>query len=266
MQTDPSQGVADAHRAGVSAGVAEDVGRAADAPASAEGRGTFVTLEGGEGAGKSTHARLLAAALRHAGYDVVQVREPGGTPIGEALRSILLAPESAALTAEAELFLYEAARAQIVAEVIAPALVRGAAVVCDRFTDSTLAYQGAGRGLDPVFIAQANELACAGVAPDLTVVLRPAPSGAAAAEEGLRRACGTGGADRLEQAGLAFHERVSRAFEELAETQDGHRVSVVSDGPVPATAHAVAAAVQGLFPLLSAGDVDAALDGEGHLR
>ncbi|NHM13970.1 dTMP kinase [Xiamenia xianingshaonis] len=266
MQTDPSQGVADGQGAAVSAGVAEGAGRAADAPVSTEGRGAFVTLEGGEGAGKSTHARLLAAALRHAGYDVVQVREPGGTPIGEALRAILLAPESAALTSAAELFLYEAARAQIVAEVIAPALARGAAVVCDRFTDSTLAYQGAGRGLDPAFIAQANELACAGIAPDLTVVLRPAPSGAAAAEEGLKRACETGEADRLEQAGLAFHERVNHAFEELVETQDGRHVAVASDGPIPDTAQAVAAAVQRLFPQLSAEDVDAAIAAEGHLR
>ena len=109
-------------------------------------RGIFITFEGGEGAGKTTHIRFLSEALKAHGREVVRLREPGGTDIGERLRGVLLDPRNTALSDEAELLLYEAARAQIVAEVVKPALERGAVVLCDRFTDSTVAYQGYGRG------------------------------------------------------------------------------------------------------------------------
>lgn len=132
--------------------------------------GIFITFEGGEGAGKSTHIRFLAEALEEHGREVLCLREPGGTAVGEQLRSIVLDPENAALSDEAELLIYEAARAQIVSEVIAPALARGAVVLCDRFYDSTIAYQVFGRGLDRSFVEAANEFACQGVHPDLSLI------------------------------------------------------------------------------------------------
>ena len=114
--------------------------------------GVFVTFEGGDGAGKSTQIRFLARLLEDAGREVVRLREPGGTAVGEALRAVVLDPAHEAMSDRAELLIYEAARAQIVDEVIRPALGRGAVVLCDRFYDSTVAYQGCGRGLDGAFI------------------------------------------------------------------------------------------------------------------
>ena len=186
--------------------------------------GKFITFEGGEGCGKSTQIKLLAAALEEHGYDVLQVREPGGTVVGERIRDILLAKESTALDSMAELMLYEAARAQICYEVIRPALDAGKIVLCDRFYDSTIAYQGHGRGLDVALIRKLNEAAVDGLAPDMTLMLFIDPV------EGLRRAMGvTGGdgeGDRIEAAGLAFHQRVHDGFARIA-MEEPDRVFVV---------------------------------------
>ena len=134
-------------------------------------RGTFLSLEGIDGCGKSTQAALLADRLEAAGHEVVRLREPGGTAISEKIRTILLDPENGAMADECELLLYEASRAQLVREVIAPALARGAVVVCDRYLDSTYAYQAGGRGLDAALVVRCNELGSCGVLPDRTLVL-----------------------------------------------------------------------------------------------
>ncbi|MCA0376611.1 MAG: dTMP kinase [Gemmatimonadetes bacterium] len=167
--------------------------------------GHFIVLEGGEGAGKTTQWDRLAAALRGLGHDVVAVREPGGTPIGDALRALLLDPASQ-LEARTEALLFAASRAQLVHDVIAPARARGALVLVDRFLLSTYAYQGAGRGLPLEGLRAANALATAGQAPDLTLLLTvPEPVAAS-------RLAQRGGADRLERAGADFHARVGAAF------------------------------------------------------
>ena len=184
------------------------------------GRGLFVSFEGVEGGGKSTQLELLRSALVARGHDVVVTREPGGTPIGEAIRRILLDPAHKGMAPIAELLLYEAARAQFVAEWIGPALARGAVVLCDRFADSTTAYQGGGRGLAPEALEHLHRLATDGLWPDLTFVLD------VPATVGLARAVKRQAADRIEQESLAFHERVRAAFLALAE-RDARRVRVV---------------------------------------
>jgi len=173
-------------------------------------RGCFVTLEGGEGAGKSTQIAALARLAAGAGVEVVTCREPGGTPLGERLRAALFATgegETSPAPA-AELLVFTAARAQLVAEVIRPALERGALVICDRFADSTLAYQHYGRGLDRSMVEAANAAATQGLVPDLTLLLDLAP------EQGFQR--GERGLDYLEREDVEFHRRVRRGFLELA--------------------------------------------------
>ena len=173
--------------------------------------GFFVTFEGVEGSGKSTHLRLLARALREAGREVVETREPGGTSLGQSLRDLLLTPASAAPDPLAELLLYCADRAQHAAEVIRPALAAGRIVLCDRFSDSTIAYQGYGRGLDLDTVDTLDARARGGLEPDLTFLLD------CPAEAGLARALArSGAADRFEQESIAFHEAVRRGFHALA--------------------------------------------------
>ena len=182
-------------------------------------RGVFITLEGADGCGKSTQAGLLAAAIEATGRETVRLREPGGTKISEKVRAILLDPANAEMVPECELLLYEASRAQLTREVIAPALERGAVVLCDRYYDSTYAYQAGGRELDEGLVRRANELGSCGLAPDRTLVLDlPASVGYARAT--------AGGADRMEAEGLAFQERVRAAYLHLAEEEPG-RVRVV---------------------------------------
>lgn len=226
--------------------------------------GLFITFEGGDGAGKSTHIRFLAAELERRGYEVLHLREPGGTAIGEALRNLVLDPAHAEMDPKTELLIYEAARAQIVAQVIRPALARGAVVLCDRFADSTVAYQGYGRGLDRSFIAAANHFACEGLVPDKTILMVSGLS----AEESLYRATRGEGADRLELAGVDFHARVNAGFAEIARDNPG-RVSVVESSHLRSdTSAAVFSALVDLFPwmeeCLSAGkDFFGAID-KGH--
>jgi dTMP kinase len=167
--------------------------------------GMLVTLEGGEGAGKSTVLAVIQAALVAAGHEVVCVREPGGTPVGEAIRAVLLDPGHAPC-AETELLLMFAARAQLVRQVIEPALARGAAVVCDRFTDASFAYQGGGRGLDGGRIAELERWA-ARRKPDLTFLLD------LGVDAGLARARSRGlDPDRIERESIEFFERVRAAY------------------------------------------------------
>ncbi len=134
------------------------------------GKGLFVTFEGGEGSGKSTQAGLLAGRLEAQGRRVISLREPGGTALGEQLRDTLL-HRKAAISVQAELLLFLAARAELIETVIRPALQDGAAVICDRYTDSSIAYQGYGRGLDPASVRMLNRWATGGLEPDLTVLL-----------------------------------------------------------------------------------------------
>ncbi len=186
----------------------------------AEGaRGVFVSLEGVDGSGKSTQAAILRDLLAQGGADVVSLREPGGTAISEKVRALVLDPANAEMCDECELLLYEASRAQLVRQVVEPALAAGGVVVCDRFLDSTFAYQAAGRGLDAGLVRRANELGSCGFLPDRTVVFDIDPARA------LARAT-RGGADRLERSGLALQERVRAAYLELAREQPG-RVRVV---------------------------------------
>ncbi len=170
----------------------------------------FLTLEGPEGAGKSTLGRELAARLRERGYGVLEAREPGGTALGTRIREIVLLDLALEIDPLAEFLLYSASRAQLVREVIRPALAAGTIVLCDRYADSSLAYQGYGRGLERRTLEDITYEATGGLRPNLTFLLDLDPA------EGLRRASSKGGLDRLERADLAFHTRVRAGFLELA--------------------------------------------------
>lgn len=189
-------------------------------------RGRFITLEGGEGCGKTTQSRRLASWLESLGVETVLVREPGGTPLGEEIRRLLKGvPGTPGPCDRAELLLFLAARAQLVRDTVRPALERGAWVVSDRFSDSTLAYQGAGRGLPGGFVAGAVAFACDGVAPDLTLLLR-APRETALARIGSRGEA----ADRIEAEGEAFHARIAECFDSLAREEPERIVPVDASG------------------------------------
>jgi len=177
--------------------------------------GLFVTLEGPEGSGKTTHARLLATWLSEAGYDVLTTREPGGTRIGDVVRTLLLDPIYAGIRPETEFLLFSAARAQIVGEIIRPQLEQGGIVVCDRFADSSLAYQGFGRRLDQDTVRTITAFATGGLLPDLTFCLDlPVMEGFRRKQDG-----GLGRPDRLEQERLEFHERVRQGYLTLARAE-----------------------------------------------
>lgn len=187
----------------------------------------FITFEGIEGSGKSTQIGLLTAALEAAGKTVCVTRQPGGCKLGQTLRAILLSLETKNLDNLAELFLYLADRAQHVAEVIRPALADGQAVLCDRFVDSTIAYQGYGRGLDVALLRQLNDVAVAGVRPQLTLLLDLDP------EVGLRRALArnlqagaTAAEGRFEAERLDFHSRVRDGYRTLASLHSDRFVTI----------------------------------------
>lgn len=169
--------------------------------------GLFVTLEGGEGSGKSTQLAALTELAREGGRVVVACRDPGGTPLGERLRDALFASDDAP-SAEAELLVFSAARAQLVREVVRPALDAGALVLCDRFADSTVAYQQHGRGLDRALVEAVNAAATGGLSPDLTLLLDIAPEAALARSDA--------GANYMERQDLEFHRRVRDGYLELA--------------------------------------------------
>jgi dTMP kinase len=200
-------------------------------------RGLFITLEGVDGSGKTTQAELLAGALRAAGHDVVTTREPGGTSVGEGVRAALLDPSTRGLDPRAEALLYAAARAQLVEEVVRPALQEGRLVVCDRYIDSSLAYQGYARGLGFENIISLNMWAIDGLMPDLTLVLqvdertRAARLRASAGEEGAERA-----PDRLESEGDGFFREVDQGYRRLVRDHP-HRIRAVSGEGSPDEVH-----------------------------
>jgi dTMP kinase len=199
-------------------------------------RGHFITLEGIEGSGKTTQAARLKDLLVRKGLDVVVTREPGGSPIAEKIREILLDPRNRKMVALTELFLYEASRTQHVAEIVRPALEAGKTVICDRFFDASTAYQGNARGLDMAMVERLNLLATGGVVPDLTIVLD------LPAEVGLRRLGRS--RDRIESEAIEFHERVRQGYLKIAR-HDADRIKVVdASGGIDDISLAVAGIVE----------------------
>lgn len=206
----------------------------------------FITFEGPEGSGKTTQLVLLAEWLTAAGRDVLATREPGGTAIGDRVRAILLDPACGEMQAEAEVLLFSAARAQHVGQVIRPHLARGGVVLCDRYADSTLAYQGYGRGLDLATLHVITAFATGGLRPDLVVYLD------IDAEAGLRRKQLHAHADasqwnRMEQEALAYHQRVRAGYLQLAAAEPGRWLLVDASQAVDAVQAAVRARAVGLL-------------------
>ena len=200
----------------------------------------FISFEGIEGSGKSTLASAVERALRAAGYEVVVTREPGGTPAGDAVRRIFLQPDLA-IGPRTELLLINASRAQLVADVIAPALARGAVVLCDRYVHSTLAYQGYGRGLPLDLVRSVCDAATGGVMPDLTLLVD------VSVEVSRSRLASRGnGADRVEQEDGEFHRRVREGFLELAR-HDPRVVALDGDRPPEAVVDAAMAALSAVI-------------------
>ena len=185
----------------------------------AESNGLFIVFEGPEGSGKSTQAARLADWFEEQGAATVRTREPGGTLLGEAVRHLVLDRQDYAMLAQTEALLHTAARAEHVGMVILPALRTGKVVICDRFVDSTLAYQGGGRGLDLDHLRAAQNLAVGGLAPDLRILLDLPVA------DGLRRRADGGGWNRMDAAGAAFHDRVRQTYLDLAASEpEGWRV------------------------------------------
>lgn len=203
-------------------------------------RGLFITVEGGEGAGKSTAMAFLEPALREAGVDLLCTREPGGTGLGERLRDILLTPADTAIDPMAELLMIFAARSQHLRERVVPALQRGQWVLCDRFTDASFAYQGAGRGLGEAAVAALEDLVQGELRPDLTLLLD------APVEVGLERARGRGTLDRFEQEDLAFFERVRSAYLSRAARSSGRYRVIDASADLPEVERSLRAVVDDL--------------------
>lgn len=196
--------------------------------------GSLIAFEGVEGAGKSTQLELLRRALEEQGHKVVTTREPGGTPVGERVRSLLLDPSST-VHPRAEALLFAAARAELVEQVIRPALERGEVVLSDRYLDSSLAYQGAARGLGLDEVAAINSFATAGLLPDVVILLKLDPA------EGLARR--RGDRDRIECQDLDFHQRVAEAFLDLAAAEPERFAVIDAAAPPERVAGEVRAAV-----------------------
>jgi len=201
-------------------------------------QGYFITFEGGEGAGKSTQIRRLAERLRAGNREVVLTREPGGSPGAEQIRNLILNGEVDRWSPLTEALLMNASRRDHIERVIAPALARGAVVLCDRFADSTRAYQGAGGEVDPTIIAQLETAVVGETRPDLTLIFD------LPVEEGLRRALSrNGGEERFEAKGAAFHERLRAAYLEIARAEPGRCVVIDAAAALDAVEAAVWTAV-----------------------
>lgn len=211
-------------------------------------RGLFITFEGTEGSGKTTQMRLLTEHLRSAGYGVTQNQEPGGTTIGRQIRRILLDPDHQEMAPMAELLLMFASRAQAAAEVILPALKRGEVVLSDRFTDSTLAYQGAGRGLGFETVRRAHQLALGDLLPDLTIcVTIDIETGLARAQRRNAASAADASEARLDEQALDFHRRVSEAYQEIAAVEPQRFRIVDGSGRIGVVASRVWAEVSPLL-------------------
>lgn len=208
-------------------------------------RGVFIAFEGGEAAGKTTQIRMLQEWLSASGRPAVRSREPGGTQIGERIRTLLLDPEQGEVDARTEALLFAASRAAHVKQTIRPALARGEVVLCDRYVDSSLAYQGAGRGLGVEAVAQINDWAIQGLMPDLTVLLDLDPAVSA-----TRRAQRDGGAagDRIESADVAFHTALRQAFLDRAQAQPQRYLVLDADQEASVIHTAVRERVSALLP------------------
>ena len=205
-------------------------------------RGLFITFEGTDGAGKTTQIQRLTADLRQTGYDVCLTREPGGTPISEQIRDMLLNPDHSEMAATTELLLYAASRAQHVSEVIKPALDAGKVVISSRFADATVVYQGYGRGLDLDRIHHLNRIATDGVTPDVTFVLD------LPVEIGLQRVQNSrGGLDRLESEKIEFHRRLREGYQTIAQ-QEPQRLKIIDAKVSPKRVYAQIQAI--IQPLL----------------
>ena len=220
------------------------------------GRLPFISLEGVDGVGKSTQARLLVLALEHAGFNVLHLREPGGAAISEKIRALLLDPENGEMGDVCELLLYEAARAQLVHQVIDPALTAGALVVCDRFYDSTTAYQAYAAGLDIEMVSQANKLAVNGCHPDLTLVFDLDPAVARRRSARLEE-------DRMEAKGEAFQQRVARGFRAIAKREPDRVKLVDASGDIECVFALALAQLAGIGIELDERDTDYALENLG---
>jgi dTMP kinase len=206
-------------------------------------RGRFIALEGGEGAGKSTQAGLLAEALRARGIEVLLTREPGGTPGAEAIRGLLLDPPGEGWDAAAEALLFAAARADHVARAIGPALATGRWVVCDRFVDSSRAYQGGGGGLPDAAIVELHRIGSGGLLPDLTLLIEVSP------EQAADRVASRGGDDAIGGRGAGYHAGVAAAFARLAQAEPGRFTRIAGHGTAQETHARI---LQALAPLLQA--------------
>ena len=208
------------------------------------GQGRFITFEGIDGCGKTTQLRILAAALRTAGRDVVETVEPGGTETGRQIRKILLDPANTSIHPRTELLLYFASRAQNVEEIIRPAIHAGKLVLCDRFTDSTLAYQGAGRGLDSKTVHDLDRVACQGLKPDRTVLIDiDIETSMARAKKRNQR---TGPDEsRIDAEGEAFHTSVRQRYLELVAAEPDRFVAIDGRAPVETVAARIREALAG---------------------
>ncbi len=205
--------------------------------------GRFITFEGGEGCGKTTQIRILAERLRAAGKDVLLTREPGGTELAEKIRALVREESADPPNSRAETLLFLASRAQVVESVIRPALAAGTWVLCDRFADSTFAYQGYGRGLNLDEIKRINLFATGGLVPDRTVLLDVSPE-VSAKRMRAREAATNTDADRMEKAGDGFHARLKRGFLELAAAEPARFAVIPADGSVEEIGEAVWNSVQ----------------------
>ena len=209
-------------------------------------RGKFISFEGPEGGGKSTHAAALAETLRAEGKTVLVTREPGGTRLAELIRGLVREELDDPPVTRAEVLLFLAARAQVVANVIKPALARGEWVLCDRFSDSTFAYQGYGRGIDVQLLKELNEFSTEGLVPDLTILLDVPPE---VSRERLaaRQAATAASGDRIETAGVMFHRRLREGFFELAHAEPKRFVVIDATQAIESVAAAVQAAARRLL-------------------
>lgn len=205
-------------------------------------KGRFIALEGGEGAGKSTQARLLAEALRGRGLEVVTTREPGGTVGAEAIRALLLGLDGEGWHPRAEALLFAAARSDHVERLIVPAVERGAWVICDRFVDSSRAYQGGGGGLSDAEVMELHRIGSQGLLPDLTLLIEVSPEVAAA-----RLSARDGNvSDRIGGRPADFHARVAAAFCRFAEEQPGRFARIDGNGDAETTHRAILSAIEAL--------------------